>query len=206
MIERDIISFNLKPGQRLDESKLAEKYGTSRTPVREALRQLSANGLVEIRPRKGAIVAKLGIRELVELLEVMAELEGACGRLAAKASLKSDLDAIHQAHDECRRFMEASDTEGYKGANEKFHESIYSASHNSSLFKLAINYRNRVGAYRRLQLDQSERLAISYQQHDQIVRAIVQGEAYEADRLLQEHVLTLGAEIRRLISAVSDDG
>jgi DNA-binding GntR family transcriptional regulator len=205
-IECDIISFNLKPGQRLDESKLAEKYGTSRTPVREALRQLSANGLIEIRPRKGAIVAKLGIRELVELLEVMAELEGACGRLAAKVCLKSDLDAIHEAHDACRRLMEASDTEGYKKANEKFHESIYSASRNSCLLKLAISVRNRVAAYRRLQLDQSARLPISYDEHDQIVRAIELGQPGEADRLLQEHVLTLGAEIRRLISAVADDG
>src|SRR5271169_3205351 len=103
MIEEDILSFKLKPGDKLDECRLAEMYGTSRTPVREALRQLSSNGLIEIRPHKGAIVAKLGIRELVELLEVVAELEGACGRLAAKACLKSDLEAIHQALDICRQ-------------------------------------------------------------------------------------------------------
>jgi DNA-binding GntR family transcriptional regulator len=62
--------------------------------VREALRQLSANGLIELRPHRGAVVAKLGIGELIEVLEVMAELEGACGRLAAKACLRSDLEAI----------------------------------------------------------------------------------------------------------------
>jgi DNA-binding GntR family transcriptional regulator len=85
LIAEDILSSKLRPGDRLDECGLAEKYGTSRTPVREALRQLSSDGLVEIRPKKGAIVAKLTIRELVELLEVIAELEGACGRLAAKS-------------------------------------------------------------------------------------------------------------------------
>ncbi len=204
-IEHDILSFNLKPGERLDESKLAEKYGTSRTPVREALRQLSANGLIEIRPHKGAIVVKLGIRELVELLEVMAELEGACGRLAAKTCLRSDLDAIREAHDTCRQLVEANDREGYKIANENFHETIYRASHNNHLLKLAISVRNRVSAYRRLQLDQVARLSESHDEHEQIVRAIEQGQPSEADRLLQEHVLTLGSEIRRLISVVCDD-
>ncbi len=204
-IEHDILSFNWKPGERLDESKLAEKYGTSRTPVREALRQLSSNGLVEIRPHKGAIVAKLGLRELVELLEVMAELEGACGRLAAKACLKSDLDAIREAHNAGHQLVETNDTEGYKKANENFHETIYRASRNSHLYKLVIGVRNRVAAYRRLRLDHVARLSQSHAEHEQIVDAIERGQPSEADRLLQEHVLTLGSEMRRLISAFSED-
>ena len=97
VIEEEILSLGLKPGDKLDETRLAKRYGTSRTPVREALRQLSANGLIELRPHRGAVVAKLGIRELIDVLEVMAELEGACGRLAAKACFKSDLEAIEDA-------------------------------------------------------------------------------------------------------------
>src|ERR1700754_1198947 len=121
-IQDDILTMKLKPGERLDESKLAERYGTSRTPVREALRQLSAHGLIEIRPHKGAIVAKLGIRELLELVEVMAELEGACGRIAAKTCLRDDLDAIAQAHKTCELLAEKADFEAYQNANEAFHD------------------------------------------------------------------------------------
>ena len=203
MIEEDIISFKLKPGDKLDECRLAEKYGTSRTPVREALRQLSSNGLIEIRPHKGAVVAKLGIRELVELLEVMAELEGACGRLAAKSCLNSDMQAILSAQESCRRFSELRDAANYKHANEAFHEAIYAASRNGVLIKLTLNTRNRVAAYRRLQIEQPGQLKVSVDEHDGIVRAIQEGHPDEADRLLQLHILNLGGDLRRMFSMIS---
>jgi DNA-binding GntR family transcriptional regulator len=202
-IEADILSYRLKPGDRLDESKLAERYGTSRTPVREALRQLSSNGLIEIRPHKGAIVAKMGIRELLELMEVMAELEGACGRLAAKACLAGDLEALLEAQNECRRLAEKNDVEGYQKANDAFHEVIYDASRNGSLSKMTISLRNRVGPFRRLQLSEQAHLGSSVTQHDEIVRAIQNGLADDADRLLQKHILDMSGEIRRLMSIVS---
>lgn len=203
MIEEDILSFKLKPGDKLDECRLAEKYGTSRTPVREALRQLSSNGLIEIRPHKGAVVAKLGIRELVELLEVMAELEGACGRLAAKSCLNSDMEAILSAQELCRRFSELRDAANYKHANEAFHEAIYAASRNGVLIKLTLNTRNRVAAYHRLQLEQPGQFKVSADEHDGIVRAIQEGHPDEADRLLQLHILNLGGDLRRMFSMIS---
>ena len=203
MIEEDILSFKLKPGDKLDECRLAEIYGTSRTPVREALRQLSSNGLIEIRPHKGAIVAKLGIRELVELLEVMAELEGACGRLAAKSCLNSDVDAIVAAQDACRKYAELRDGQRYQKANEAFHDAIYAASRNECLVKLTLGIRNRVAAYRRLRMDQVSRLKFSVAEHDQIVHAIKESLPEEADRLLQLHILNLGSELRRMFSVLS---
>jgi DNA-binding GntR family transcriptional regulator len=195
----------LKPGDKLDESKLAEKYGTSRTPVREALRQLSSNGLIEIRPHKGAIVTKLSIRDLVEHYEVMAELEGACGRAAAKACLKADIEAIIQANEACRAMAMRNDIASYQEANEAFHEAIYMASHNSYLIRLTKNLRNRVAVYRRMQLEQINRPCISVQEHDRIIQAIQQGKPDETDRLLQMHILDNGAELRRLIAMLAND-
>ena len=203
MIEEDILSFKLKPGDKLDECRLAEKYGTSRTPVREALRQLSSNGLIEIKPHKGAMVAKLGIRELIELLEVMAELEGACGRLAAKSCLNHDIDAIIAAQETCRKYAELRDVQNYQKANEAFHEAIYAASRNDCLAKLTLSIRNRVAAYRRLQLEQMGRVKVSVTDHDKIVHAIQEGLPDEADRLLQLHILNLGGELRRMFSVLS---
>ncbi len=204
MIEEDILSFKLKPGDRLDECRLAEMYGTSRTPVREALRQLSSNGLIELRPHRGAIVAKLSIRELIDLLEVMAELEGACGRLAAKACLNSDVDTIVAAQEVCRKSAESRDAPSYQKANEKFHEAIYTASRNDCLIKLTLGIRNRVAAYRRLRLEQVSRLKFSVAEHDQIVHAIRESLPEEADRLLQLHILNLGGELRRMFSVISE--
>ncbi len=200
IIEEEILSLRLKPGEKLDETRLAERYGTSRTPVREALRQLSANGLIEIRPHKGAVVAKLGIRDLVELLEVVAELEGACGRLAAKACLKSDLEAIQQALDICRQHAAMEDVHGYKLANETFHEAIYHASRNGCMIKLIRSHRKRIAAYRRVQLQQVARIKISVADHERIAHAIREGLAEQADRLLQLHILNIGADLRDLIT------
>ncbi|WP_127076117.1 GntR family transcriptional regulator [Rhodomicrobium lacus] len=204
LIEEEILSFQLKPGDKLDECGLAKRYGTSRTPVREALRQLSANGLVEIRPHKGAMVARLGIRELVELLEVMAELEGACRRLAAKSCLNSDIDAMAAAQEDCRRFAEAHDPKSYARANEVFHETIYAASRNNYLVKMTLGIRNRIGAYRRLQLDHINRILPSVMEHDRILRTIRDGLPDETDRLLQVHILNIGGELRRMIALISE--
>jgi DNA-binding GntR family transcriptional regulator len=203
VIEEEILNFKLKPGDKLDEVRLAERYGTSRTPVREALRQLSSAGLIELRPHRGAIVAKLGVRELIELLEVTAELEGACGRLAAKTCLKSDFDAIDDALALCRQNAVKNDIRGYQLANESFHDAIGWASRNNYLVKLAQSVRKRAATYRRLDLERPNRLKISMDDHVRIASAIRDGLPDEADRLLRLHILSIGTELARLISMVS---
>jgi DNA-binding GntR family transcriptional regulator len=203
VIESDILSMKLRPGDRLDEAKLAERYGTSRTPVREALRNLSAQGLVEIRPHKGAFVAKFGLRDLIELLEVLAELEGACGRFAAKSCLPADLTEIFTALRLCEKHAAANDTERYKNSNDAFHDAIYRASHNGHLIMLTRGMRKRVALYRNIQLDNMSRVQNSVEEHQLIAGAIREGMPEEADRLLQLHVLNVGAELRQLFAAVS---
>ncbi len=83
-LEKDILEGKLKPGARLDEQVLAKRFKVSRTPVREALRQLKSSGMVEIRQHQGAIVKSFTIPEFIELIQVMAELEGLCARLSAR--------------------------------------------------------------------------------------------------------------------------
>ena len=203
VIEEEILTFKLKPGDKLDEARLAERYGTSRTPVREALRQLSSAGLIVLRPHRGAIVAKLGVRELIELLEVTAELEGACGRLAAKACLRSDFDAIDRALTLCSENAAQNDIRGYQLANEAFHDAVSRASCNGYLVKLTQSVRKRTATYHRLDLERPNRLKISLEEHVRIACAIRDGLSDEADRLLRSHILNIGAELARLISMVS---
>jgi DNA-binding GntR family transcriptional regulator len=199
LITEDILSLKLQPGDRLEECGLAEKYGTSRTPVREALRQLSSDGLVEIRPKKGAIVAQFSIRELAEHFEVMAELEGACGRLAAKSATVQDLDAIGAAQETCRKCAEQRDAQSYQLADEAFHAAIYAASRNDCLVKLIFGIGKRVAVYRRSQFEQMDWIRLSVSEHDQIVHAIQEGLAEEADRLLQLHTMNLGGDFLRML-------
>lgn len=208
IIEEEILTLKIKPGDRLDEARLAERYGTSRTPVREALRQLSAYGLIELRPHKGAVVVKLGIDQLVEIMEVVAELEGACGRLAAKSYRKRDLEAIGSTLSACQQYAAANDFQSYKLANEAFHDAISQASGNSCLINLTRRMRRRVAAYRRVQFEQVNRIKSSAAEHARVAQAIQDGRAEEADRLLQLHMLQAGADLRRLISMVAahDEG
>jgi DNA-binding GntR family transcriptional regulator len=204
-LEQEILMFNLKPGERLDETKLAERYGTSRTPVREALRLLAAEGLVKIRAHRGAVVARLSITELVEMFEMMAVYEGVCARLAAQRATPEELAQIMDAHEGCHQRCAENDYDGYCIANARFHETLYHATHNSCLIRQTISTRNRLGAYRRFQLRRNNRLAESFREHEAVVNAIRNGQAEEADRIMREHISVQGSHITSLIASLPPD-
>jgi DNA-binding GntR family transcriptional regulator len=101
-LEQDIVTGTLRPGERLDEQGLAARFGVSRTPIREALMQLATAGLVTLRQRRGAFVASLSLKEIIERFEVMAALEGACGALAARRITDGERRELLEAHEACR--------------------------------------------------------------------------------------------------------
>ncbi|OYU45469.1 MAG: GntR family transcriptional regulator, partial [Burkholderiales bacterium PBB4] len=120
-IEEQIATGALPPGSSLDEATLVEQHGVSRTPVREALIQLAAEGLIEIRPRRGAIVTSIGPTRLIEMFEVMAELEAMCGRLAARRMSDAQRKALMAAHQACEEARAKDDSDAYFYCNEQFH-------------------------------------------------------------------------------------
>ena len=126
-IEEEIATGKLLPGTRLDEVDLATRFGVSRTPIREALRLLLGEGLVETRPQRGAVVAQVTPQRLIEMFEVMAELEAMCARLAARRMSDAELVEIEAAHEACRGSAAARDADAYFYANERFHYAIYAA-------------------------------------------------------------------------------
>lgn len=199
-IEHDILMFKLKPGERLDESRLAERFGSSRTPVREALRQLAAEGFVRIRTHRGAVVSGLSMAELIDMFEMMAIYEGICARLAAKHATPDEMEQIADAHEACRARCEADDFDGYCVANVRFHDSIYRASHNGYLIKQTVSIRNRLGAYRRFQLRRNNRLRDSFREHQAVFDAIKTGDSDAADRSMGEHITAHGSLITSLIT------
>lgn len=183
-----ILSGALKPGLRLDETGLAQRHGVSRTPVREALRQLTASGLIDMRPRKGAIVSKATPEQVESLFVAMAEMEATCARLAAISMTPLERRRLQARHDAMAALAAAGHTEAYANANVAFHSAIYAGAHNAPVSGFALNLRRRVGPFRRAQFQVEGRLARSNQEHDAVVRAILSGDAAGAHAAMLHHV------------------
>lgn len=207
-LQQNIISGEIKPGARLDEVSLAKEYGVSRTPVREALLQLSSVGLIELRPRKGAFVTQLSIKTLMEMFELMAELEGLCARLAARRASAKELDELREVHEKSRSAVEAQDLNLYYSYNQQWHEIIYTAGRNDFVKEQTILLRNRLAPYRRAQLGRSRRIEGSFEEHEEIIAALEKGDDAGVEALMREHVVhqggTFGDFIARLPHEMAD--
>ena len=112
-LEQDIVTGAFRPGERLDEQALAARFGVSRTPVREALMQLATAGLVTLQERRGAFVAALGFKEIIERFEAMAVLEGACAALAARRITDEERGKLLEAHEACARQAAGGNPDAY---------------------------------------------------------------------------------------------
>lgn len=199
-LEGDIVTGALKPGERLDEQTLADRFGVSRTPLREALSQLAATGLVTLLPRRGAFVAKLGLRDIIERFETMAALEAMAGGLAARRIDDAGRRVLEHALADCRGEAERGDSDSYYLANERFHHVIYAQSRNGHLADEARRLHMRLKPYRRLQLRAGSRVAVSLAEHERIVAAILAGDIGAAERELKAHILVQGDRLSDFIA------
>lgn len=206
IIEERIATGRYLPGMRLDETELANEFDVSRTPIREALMQLAFSGLIDMRPRRGAIVAEITPQRLCEMFEVMAELEAMCGRLAARRMTTADQNALLKAHRTCEDAHKKNDPDAYYRRNERFHMAIYAASHNSFLIEEADALHRRLSAYRRLQVRVRDRMRSSFLEHSAIIDAIINGDGDKAAELLRSHVIVQGERFADLIASLSSFG
>jgi DNA-binding GntR family transcriptional regulator len=187
----DIIHARLAPGVRLDEQDLARRFGVSRTPVREALRQLVATGLAEHRPRRGVIVANISGAQLDEMFFVMAELEAAAARLAATAMRPAERHEFEAFHQASQAAVHHGRTAEYEKFNVGFHSRLYEGSHNVYLRDLLNATRARLAPFRRAQFNLLGRLTSSWREHDVVVRAVLRGDGEAAAQAMRAHVLTV---------------
>ena len=203
VIEEEIATGTLVPGNRLDEVDLAKRFGVSRTPIREALSLLLGEGLIENLPRRGVVVAQISPQRLVEMFEVMAELEAMCARLAVRRMSDDEFGALQAAHESCRGAALANDSDAYFYANEKFHYAIYMASHNTFLFEQASTLQRKLRPYRRLQLRVRNRVQRSFEEHQEIVDALRSGDADKVVVSIRNHVVVQGERFADLLASVS---
>jgi DNA-binding GntR family transcriptional regulator len=125
----EIVRGALAPGAALDETDIARRFNVSRTPVREALRQLAASGLVDARAHRGAVVARPSLDRLTGMFEAMAELEAMCAALAAERMTPADRNGLEAIHEELRVLSYTGNPDRFHEVNERFHNAIYAGSH-----------------------------------------------------------------------------
>lgn len=199
-LEDDIVNGRLQPGEQVQIEQLMTRFCVSRTPVREALQQLELSGLVVVQPKRGTFVARVGVSELVEMFEVMAELEALCARLAARRATRAVLDEIAEALAVCESQCATLDTNAYYYANERFHQLIYQACGNGFLVQQTLLLKSRLKPYRRMQLQLRNRMEQSLQEHRDIVQALQQGDGDAAAKAARDHVLVQGQRFTDLMS------
>ncbi|WP_020188237.1 GntR family transcriptional regulator [Methylopila sp. 73B] len=200
-VSEDILNGAFAPGDRLDELSLAERYGVSRTPVREALRRLASSGLVEVRPRRGAIVARITAEKLAELFGAMAELEATCARLSAIGMTPMERRRLEEFYASMEPLVSAADAEGFAAANLVFHTQIYAGAHNGHLAEITAGLRSRLLPYRRAQFRTPGRLPRSHAEHGAVVAAILDADAAAAHAAMLRHVSLVEDSFERLAAA-----
>lgn len=199
-IAEAVFSGEFAPGARLDEQQLADRFSVSRTPVREALRQLATSGLIEIKARRGAFVTEVSPTQLEELFVAMGELEATCARLAALSMAPTERRRLQALHERMGALAEADDAAGFAEANHAFHTMIYAGAHNLVLAETTAALRRRLAPFRRVQFNLEGRPPRSHAEHDAVVRAIVGGDAAAAHAAMLEHVMLVEASFEELIA------
>ena len=186
----DIVTGLFEPGARLDETTLALRFAVSRTPVREALKQLVMSGLVLYRPNRGSIVASMTAQRLDQMFEAIGELEAVCARHAALRMDDTERDELRTLHAAGRAAMQAQDVTTYDRLNVALHLRIISGSHNPVLIETALGLRDRVALFRSTQFRNLERIGESFAEHSVIVDAILARDAVMAQRETHKHLMS----------------
>lgn len=187
-IEQQIRDATLLPGDSVDEAKLAAAHGVSRTPVREALLQLQAQGLLMSLPRGGMVVAKMDVQELLSMWELLAELESLCARYACERMTSEERQALETLHRETLKIVDNNDETGWQEANMTFHEMLYRGSRNPYLRQDILRMRTQTGAYRRHAFGAVGRIPVSYAMHTDIVKAILENDPGKASSAMFLHM------------------
>ncbi|MDH5392925.1 MAG: GntR family transcriptional regulator [Gammaproteobacteria bacterium] len=183
-----IYQHELKPGDAIDEMALCERFGISRTPLREALKVLDSEGLIELIPRKGSFVRNMDIDELNELFPVMAVLEGLCAREAVENCQQQDLNQLTDMHEKLENYVSEGNIDAYYEQNFVFHQAIQDLSGNKCLQRIIGDLRKILRLARHMQLTIPGRLEASLEEHRQIMQAFSQHDAEMADQCMQNHL------------------
>lgn len=184
----EIGAGGLAPGQRLDEAKLATRFGASRTPVREALSRLTAQGILVQGEKRGVFVAEYSREQLSQIFEAMHEIEAACARIVAQRLTLLSRSEIEAAQADCVAAAEAGDRAAYLRANEAFHMAIYAATGNPYMAEIAQEFRRRTGPFRAKKFATAADLMASAEGHRALISDIFSEDSATASNGMRNHM------------------
>lgn len=188
ILEVEIVNGAIVPGTELDERGLAERFEVSRTPVREALRKLAAEGLVDLPPRRRAVVKALDPTRLVQMFEVLASLEALAAECAARRMTPEQVQRLEAQHIAIGHAVNDRGGEDYDALNHDFHRQIYDGAANAYLQEHVDSLRQRLAPYRRWLLRKLNRMRQSHHEHGLILAAIRDGDSARARVEMLAHV------------------
>src|SRR5581483_5715207 len=194
-----IVTLELPPGAVVREPELTERLGIGRTPVREALRRLAQERLIEVFPRRGMFVTKVDVRDLARLCEVRAALEPEAARLAAERATQADLEELRALIGELAG-VRRRDPRALIDLDERIHRAIYHASHNPFLVETLEEYYAHALRIWMVALARTD-LGTAVGGHRDVLEAVVAGNATRAARLMREHVESFEEAVRDVLLA-----
>ncbi|MCD6526427.1 MAG: GntR family transcriptional regulator [Desulfuromonas sp.] len=182
-----ILKGTLKAGERVSEPDLAERYGISRTPIREAFRQLESEGYLTVVPRKGAVVTALSERDVEEFYSIKSILEGYAARLAAEKLTDKEIERLVTINDRLAKLATSGDVKTFFRVHNEFHEQFIRASGNEKLLELIQQLLKKFDRLRIASMSLPGRMEISVQEHVKIIEAFKQRDGDAADRLVRKN-------------------
>lgn len=183
-----IIEGTLEPGSRIDEAHLIEELGVSRTPFREALRTLAAEGLVIVRPSKGSIVRKLTPEDVFSMLEVLANLEMLAGELACERASDQEIAALVDLHNSMMDCYRTRERMPYYKMNQEFHSRLAELSKNETLQEMQANIQARLKRIRYIGNQEPDSWAGAVADHEEMVRALVDRDGKRLGTAMADHL------------------
>ena len=186
-LETDILSGKYQKGEILTESKLSLELGVSRTPIREALRRLEQEHLIEEAP-KGVIVVGISDKDLADIFEIRAALEGKAAYLAAQNYTEEQMNIVREALEFQEFYLGKQDPDRIKSMDSRFHETIYKMSGSTIFYDVLMPLHKKILKYRKASVSDSSRAAASVAEHRAIYEALLARDAQLAERLISEHL------------------
>jgi DNA-binding GntR family transcriptional regulator len=186
---------NLKPGDKISEPQLCEHFGVSRTPLREALKVLAAEGLIELLPRRGAVVAQISADDIRELFPIMATLEGLAGELACERMTDADVERVRALHDQMMEAYRVGNESGYLVLNRRIHEAIFAIARNDTLAAMYQQILARMHSHRFIVRKSETNWKHAVEDHERIMDALAARDKNRLPRLLRQHVTGTTADI-----------
>ena len=196
-----IVEGELVSGVRINENMLCEEFGISRTPLREALKVLASEGLVELRPNRGARVSRVTNKDVDELFEMISGLERMAVELAAERISKKDLKRLRECHERMLHFHATGDRQEYFHLNQQIHHAIVEVTGNAILITTHATLMAKVRRARYMAILSQERWDESVRQHGEILDALAEGDGTTAGKILLQHVRRTGEVLKASVSA-----